>query len=46
LDLSREAARCLNSEKVGVVPFEAVILQLSTALSNGYISQSSYLSTN
>ena len=27
LDLSREAARCINSEKVGVVPFEAVIME-------------------
>jgi rare lipoprotein A len=27
LDLSLEAARCINSEKVGVVPFEAVIMQ-------------------
>ena len=27
LDLSLEAARCIDSEKVGVVPFEAVIMQ-------------------
>lgn len=27
LDLSQEAARCLNSEKAGIVPFEAVVLQ-------------------
>ena len=27
LDLSLEAARCINSEKVGVVPFEAVIMR-------------------
>ncbi len=27
LDLSREAARCIKSEKVGVVPFEAVIME-------------------
>lgn len=33
LDLSREAARCINSEKVGVVPFEAVIMQQSSAQS-------------
>jgi rare lipoprotein A len=27
LDLSREAARCINSETTGVVPYKAVILQ-------------------
>lgn len=27
LDLSREAARCIKSEKAGVVPFEAVIME-------------------
>jgi rare lipoprotein A len=27
LDLSREAARCINSETAGVVPYKAVILQ-------------------
>lgn len=31
LDLSLEAARCIGSEKVGVVPFEAVIMQPSSA---------------
>lgn len=30
LDLSREAARCLESEKAGVVPVEAVIMQKSS----------------
>jgi rare lipoprotein A len=29
LDLSRVAARCINSETAGVVPYEAVILQTS-----------------
>lgn len=29
LDLSREAARCINSETAGVVPYKAVILQSS-----------------
>jgi rare lipoprotein A len=32
LDLSNAAARCIGSEKVGVVPFEAVIMQPPTAL--------------
>lgn len=27
LDLSREAARCLDSEIAGVVPYEAVIME-------------------
>jgi rare lipoprotein A len=27
LDLSLEAARCINSDKVGVVPFEAVVMK-------------------
>jgi hypothetical protein len=27
LDLSQEAARCLNSDRVGVVPYRAVVLQ-------------------
>ena len=31
LDLSLEAARCIESEKVGVVPFEAVIMQPSSS---------------
>ncbi|HEY9601292.1 MAG TPA: septal ring lytic transglycosylase RlpA family protein [Allocoleopsis sp.] len=31
LDLSQEAARCLNSEKVGVIPFEAIIMQPPSA---------------
>ena len=39
LDLSQEAARCLNSEKVGVVPFEAVIMQSSSKKINRYISR-------
>lgn len=34
LDLSREAARCIDSEKVGVVPFEAIILQQSSSASS------------
>jgi len=31
LDLSQEAARCLNSEKAGVIPFEAIIMQPPSA---------------
>jgi rare lipoprotein A len=37
LDLSREAARCIGSEKVGVVPFEAVVMQPFSAQSNQYL---------
>ena len=37
LDLSREAARCINSEKVGIVPIEAVIMQPLSAQSEGYL---------
>ena len=29
LDLSREAARCINSETTGVVPYKAVILEVA-----------------
>ncbi|WP_225913887.1 septal ring lytic transglycosylase RlpA family protein [Leptolyngbya ohadii] len=32
LDLSREAARCLNSEISGVVPYEAVIMKRSSGI--------------
>lgn len=39
LDLSQEAARCLNSEKVGIVPFEAVVMQSSSAKLNRYVSK-------
>lgn len=39
LDLSQEAARCLNSEKAGIVPFEAVVMQSSSAQQNRYVSQ-------
>lgn len=39
LDLSQEAARCLNSEKAGIVPFEAVVMQPSSAQQNRYVSQ-------
>ncbi|MGB5962802.1 MAG: septal ring lytic transglycosylase RlpA family protein [Coleofasciculaceae cyanobacterium] len=39
LDLSQEAARCLNSEKAGIVPFEAVIMQPSSAQKNRLVSQ-------
>jgi rare lipoprotein A len=39
LDLSQEAARCLNSEKAGIVPFEAVIMQPDSTKSNRYVSQ-------
>ena len=39
LDLSQEAARCLNSEKAGIVPFEAVVMQPSSAQHNRYLSQ-------
>ncbi|WP_263745168.1 septal ring lytic transglycosylase RlpA family protein [Plectonema radiosum] len=41
LDLSREAARCINSETVGVVPYKAVILESSApqmTLKNSSIS--------
>jgi rare lipoprotein A len=31
LDLSQEAARCLDSQKAGVIPFEAVIMQPPSA---------------
>ena len=37
LDLSREAARCIGSEKVGVVPFEAVVMQPFSAQPNQYL---------
>lgn len=37
LDLSLEAARCIKSEKVGVVPFEAVIMQRPATKSKGLI---------
>lgn len=36
LDLSREAARCIKSEKDGVVPFEAVVMQPSSVRSKEY----------
>lgn len=39
LDLSQEAARYLNSEKAGIVPFEAVVMQSSSAQQNRYVSQ-------
>jgi rare lipoprotein A len=39
LDLSREAARCINSEKVGVVPFEAVIMQPTSVHANEYLTK-------
>jgi rare lipoprotein A (peptidoglycan hydrolase) len=32
LDLSRQAARCLNSESKGVVPYEAIVMQPNTPL--------------
>ncbi len=37
LDLSRAAARCIGSEKVGVVPFEAVVMQPFSAKSGQYL---------
>lgn len=37
LDLSREAARCIDSEKVGVIPFEATIMQPLSAQSEQYL---------
>lgn len=37
LDLSLEAARCIKSEKIGVVPFEAVIMQRPSKKSKGLI---------
>lgn len=39
LDLSQEAARCLNSEKAGIVPFEAVVMQPSSKEQNRFVSQ-------
>lgn len=39
LDLSQEAARCLNSEKAGIVPFEAIVMQPSSPQQNRYLSQ-------
>lgn len=39
LDLSQEAARCLNSEKAGIVPFEAVVMQPSSAKLTRYVSK-------
>lgn len=37
LDLSWEAARCIESDKVGVVPFEAVVMQPTSAQFNQYL---------
>ena len=37
LDISKEAARCINSEKVGVVPFEAIIMQRTLAGAQEYL---------
>jgi rare lipoprotein A len=37
LDLSLEAARCIKSEKIGVVPFEAVIMKRPSKKSKGLI---------
>lgn len=39
LDLSREAARCLNSEKAGIVPFEAVIMRSRSTHPPQYLVQ-------
>jgi rare lipoprotein A len=39
LDLSQEAARCLHSEKVGVVPFEAVVMQPSSSQTKPHITK-------
>lgn len=39
LDLSREAARCLKSEKAGVIPFEAVIMKPSSSKPTSYITK-------
>ena len=39
LDLSLEAARCINSEKVGVIPFEAVIMQPTSFQANQYLTR-------
>jgi rare lipoprotein A len=39
LDLSREAARCIDSEKVGVIPFEAVIMQPSSVPAHEYLTK-------
>ncbi|MGB7439643.1 MAG: septal ring lytic transglycosylase RlpA family protein [Coleofasciculaceae cyanobacterium] len=37
LDLSRQAARCLNSENVGIVPYEAVIMKTPSTQSGRYV---------
>lgn len=37
LDLSRQAARCLNSENVGIVPYEAVIMKTPPTQSGRYV---------
>lgn len=39
LDLSREAARCIDSEKVGVIPFEAVIMQPTSVQAHEYLTR-------
>lgn len=39
LDLSREAARCIDGEKVGVVPFEAVIMQPTSVQASEYLTK-------
>lgn len=39
LDLSRQAARCINSEKAGIVPFEAIIMQLSSTQSASKVAE-------
>ncbi len=39
LDLSLEAARCIDSEKVGVIPFEAVIMQPTSFQANQYLTR-------
>ena len=37
LDLSRQAARCLNSENLGIVPYEAVIMETPPTQSGRYV---------
>lgn len=39
LDLSREAARCIDSEKVGVVPFEAIVMQPTSVRAKEYLTR-------
>ena len=39
LDLSREAARCINGEKAGIMPIEAVIMRSPSTQPDRYLSR-------